>query len=70
MTVAVTGRGRAWLLWQQMPRSFRIGAVILALHLMVAVTGPFWAPFGYSEMGAGPPLSGEARLKTGSALTA
>ena len=58
MTVAVTGRGRAWLLWQQMPRSFRIGAVILALHLMVAVTGPFWAPFGYSEMGAGPPLSG------------
>jgi peptide/nickel transport system permease protein len=41
-----------------MPRSFRIGAVILALHLLVAVTGPFWAPFGYSEMGAGPPLSG------------
>ena len=41
-----------------MPLSFRIGAVILALHLLVAVTGPFWAPFGYSEMGAGPPLSG------------
>jgi peptide/nickel transport system permease protein len=41
-----------------MPLSFRIGAVILALHLAVAVTGPFWAPYGYSQMGAGIPLSG------------
>jgi peptide/nickel transport system permease protein len=41
-----------------MPLSFRIGAVILALHLAVAVTGPFWAPYGYSQMGAGVPLSG------------
>ncbi len=44
--------------WRQMPLSFRIGAVILALHLTVAVTGPFWAPYGYSQMGAGIPLSG------------
>ncbi len=41
-----------------MPLSFRIGAVILTLHLVVAVTGPFWAPFGYSQLGAGRPLSG------------
>ena len=37
---------------------FALGFVILAIHLAVAVTGPFWAPYGYSKMGAGPPLSG------------
>lgn len=44
--------------WGQMPLSFRIGAVILGLHFAVAVTGPFWAPYGYSQMGTGAPLSG------------
>ena len=42
---------------RQTPVSFRIGAVILLIHLVVAVTGPFWAPYGYSQMGAGPPLA-------------
>jgi peptide/nickel transport system permease protein len=41
-----------------MPLSFRIGAVILLVQLVVAVTGPFWAPYGYSQMGTGAPLSG------------
>ena len=50
---------RNWLmLWRQMPLSFRIGSLILVVHLLVAVTGPFWAPYGYSQMGAGPPLTG------------
>ncbi|WP_395660147.1 ABC transporter permease [Aestuariivirga sp.] len=50
---------RNWLsLWQQMPLSFRIGSIILLTHLAVAVTGPYWAPYGYSQMGAGAPLSG------------
>ncbi|MFM8745051.1 MAG: ABC transporter permease [Aestuariivirga sp.] len=50
---------RNWLLlWRQMPLSFRIGSLILLVHLLVAVTGPFWAPYGYSQMGAGIPLSG------------
>ena len=52
-------RRRNWLLlWRQMPLSFRIGSLILLVHLLVAVTGPFWAPYGYSQMGAGIPLSG------------
>lgn len=50
---------RNWLrLWRQMPLSFRIGSLILLVHLLIAVTGPFWAPYGYSQMGAGIPLSG------------
>ncbi len=46
------------LLWSQTPQSFRIGLVILLAHLIVAVTGPFWAPYGFSQMGTGIPLSG------------
>jgi peptide/nickel transport system permease protein len=45
-------------LWRQMPLSFRIGSMILFVHLLVAVTGPFWAPYGFSQMATGAPLSG------------
>lgn len=45
-------------LWRQTPLSFRIGLIILVIHLVVAVTGPFWAPYGFSQMGTGRPLSG------------
>lgn len=56
-------RRNRWLsLWRQTPMSFRIGAVILLVHLLIAVTGPFWAPYGYSQMGAGIPLSGASWL--------
>jgi peptide/nickel transport system permease protein len=46
------------VLWRQTPQSFRIGLIILLAHLGVAITGPLWAPWGYSQMGAGIPLSG------------
>jgi len=46
------------LLWSQAPQSFRIGLVILLVHLVVAISGPLWAPWGFSQMGAGIPLSG------------
>ena len=46
------------LLWSQTPQSFRIGSIILLVHLIVAITGPLWAPWGFSQMGAGIPLSG------------
>jgi peptide/nickel transport system permease protein len=39
------------------PLSLRIGATILIVHLVLAITGPFWAPYGFSQMGAGLPLS-------------
>jgi len=45
-------------LWRRAPMSFRIGAVVLLLHLIVAATGPFWAPYSQSQMGTGIPLSG------------
>lgn len=44
--------------WRRMPGSLRIGAIILALHFIVAATGPLWAPYGPSQIGTGPPLSG------------
>ena len=44
--------------WSRTPRSLRIGGAILGLHLILAVIGPFVAPYGYAQMGAGIPLSG------------
>src|SRR5688572_24139313 len=46
------------VLWGQTPQSFRIGLIVLLVHLIVAITGPFWAPYGFSQMGTGIPLSG------------
>ena len=44
--------------WRRAPASFRIGAVILLSHLVLAVTGPFWAPYDQAELATGPPLAG------------
>lgn len=43
--------------FNKMPISLRVGAVILAVHVIVAATGPFWAPYGYAQMGTGLPLA-------------
>jgi len=53
-----TRRSQLLARWARAPNSFRIGAVVLAIHLVIAATGPFWAPYGYAQMGAGMPLSG------------
>jgi peptide/nickel transport system permease protein len=44
--------------WSRTPLSLRIGAAILAVHLLAAALGPVLAPYGYAQMGAGIPLSG------------
>jgi peptide/nickel transport system permease protein len=44
--------------WRRSPRSLKVGTGILLVHLLIAVTGPLWAPFGLSQMGTGIPLSG------------
>jgi peptide/nickel transport system permease protein len=48
-----------WLsaFWR-MPLSLRIGAALLIVHFMAAALGPFLAPYDYTQMGAGIPLSG------------
>src|ERR1700674_5301961 len=49
---------RPWMALSRTPLSFRLGAVILIFHILVATLGPFLAPYGYAQMGAGIPLSG------------
>ncbi len=44
--------------WRRSPVSFRAGATILLVHVIVAASGPFWAPYGLSQMGTGIPLAG------------
>lgn len=44
--------------WGRTPLSFRIGAAIVVLHLLIATVGPYVVPYSPSQMGAGLPLSG------------
>jgi peptide/nickel transport system permease protein len=49
---------RATRQWRRAPASFRVGAAILLIHVLIAITGPLWAPYGLSQMGTGIPLAG------------
>jgi peptide/nickel transport system permease protein len=49
---------RAARLWRRSPRSLRIGALILAIHVAAAAVGTVWTPYGFSQLFTGPPLSG------------
>ena len=44
--------------WRRSPVSFLVGATLLLVHVLVAATGPSWAPYGLAQMGTGVPLSG------------
>jgi peptide/nickel transport system permease protein len=58
----ITARSGVWRRsarrWRRSPRSLKFGTGILLVHLLIAMTGPFWAPYGLSQMGTGIPLSG------------
>lgn len=43
--------------WARTPLSFRIGSVILLVHVLVAATGSLWAPYDYADIRACIPLS-------------
>ena len=45
-------------LWIKSNFTFKLGTIILFLHLIIAITGPFWAPYHYAEINIGEPLSG------------
>lgn len=51
-------RSHLAVLWRRTPFSLRVGAAVLLIHLAVAVTGPFWIPYGPAQLGTGKPLSG------------
>ena len=44
--------------WHRTPLSFRVGAAILAAHVVVALVGPFVVRYGPAQMGAGLPMGG------------
>jgi peptide/nickel transport system permease protein len=41
---------------RRLPPTLRLGTLILALHLLVAITGPLWAPYPYHKVGTGRPF--------------
>lgn len=48
---------RAARFWGRAPSAFRIGAIILAIHLLIALVGWVWTPYDYVAR-VGIPLSG------------
>lgn len=55
MTRAGAARGRRR---RRLPAAFVLGAAILAVHLALAILGPWIAPYAQDQMMAGRPLSG------------
>lgn len=51
-----TAFGRALRYWRAAPNAFRIGAVILLIHIVLAVIGWIWTPYDYTDR-VGIPLS-------------
>jgi peptide/nickel transport system permease protein len=51
-------RRSARAIWRNSSTGFRVGVCLLAVHVVTAVLGPFVAPYGYAQIGAGLPLSG------------
>ena len=45
-------------LWKRSNITFKVGFIILFIHMLIAITGPFWAPYHYAEINVGEPLSG------------
>jgi peptide/nickel transport system permease protein len=48
--------------WQAMPGAFKVGSIILVAHVLFALLGVFWTPYGFAQMGTGMPLSGMSWL--------
>ncbi|WP_379068905.1 hypothetical protein ACHMW4_04900 [Mesorhizobium sp. UC22_110] len=53
MSAIVSRPARSFQGWHTAPGPFKAGAIILATHLLFAIIGIFWTPFGYAEMGGG-----------------
>jgi len=46
-------------LWgRRLPLGLRIGLVILLFHVSLAISGPFWIPYGPAQLGTGIPALG------------
>ena len=45
---------------RRLPIYFVIGSIILLIYLFVAITGPWWAPYDYAQVGIDAPFSGPA----------
>jgi peptide/nickel transport system permease protein len=53
-TTRVSGRvGRI----RRLPFPLVLGSILLALYIVVAVTGPLWAPYSYDRVGTGKPFA-------------
>jgi peptide/nickel transport system permease protein len=43
---------------RRLPTNLMVGSAILIAYLLVAITGPLWAPYGYAKVGLDVPFAG------------
>jgi peptide/nickel transport system permease protein len=55
-TITVRRRPGLLAVFRSAPSSFRIGFLLLAIHILLAIFGPFIAPFPQQQMMAGRPI--------------
>ncbi|MDQ3501518.1 MAG: ABC transporter permease [Actinomycetota bacterium] len=48
---------RSWETIRDLPAPYLLATAVLAIHLLVALTGPLWAPFDPVKLSAGPPFT-------------
>ncbi len=56
-TAARPRRSPALMRLRRLPPTFVIGGLIMAIYLLVALTGRFWAPYPPNKVGTGPPFA-------------
>jgi ABC-type dipeptide/oligopeptide/nickel transport system permease subunit len=56
-SIAVVGLSRGLGRVRRLPWTLVLGSILLIIYLLVAITGPLWAPYRYDRVGTGKPFA-------------
>jgi len=56
-SIAVVGLRRGLGRVRRLPWTLVLGSILLTIYLLVAITGPLWAPYRYDRVGTGKPFA-------------
>jgi peptide/nickel transport system permease protein len=54
---AVSGLSKGLGRVRRLPWALVLGSILLAIYVLVAITGPLWSPFAYDKIGTGKPFA-------------
>ncbi|MGQ9501388.1 MAG: ABC transporter permease [Anaerolineae bacterium] len=56
-SIAAVGLSRSLGRMRRSPWTLVLGSILLTIYLLVAITGPLWAPYRYDRVGTGKPFA-------------